>query len=132
MGRFIRAILIIFGVLFLLLIVAVGGLYWYASERSPQLPKGDLALVLDLRKGAPDTVPPGRFSLTESPLTLHQTIDAIDRATTDPRVGAIVARVASDSVSLASAQELRDAVDRARRAGKLTVAHADDLGSSGP
>jgi protease-4 len=132
MGRFIRAILIIFGVLFLLLLVAVGGLAWYAADRSPQLPKGDLALLLDLRKGAPDTIPPGRFSLTESPLTLHQTIDAIDRATADPRIGAIVARVASDSVPLASAQELRDAVDRARRAGKLTVAHADDLGSGGP
>ncbi|MDR6292160.1 MULTISPECIES: signal peptide peptidase SppA [Inquilinus] len=132
MGRFIRAILIICGVLFLLLAAVVGGLGWYLADRTPQLPKGDLALVLDLRKGAPDQVPAGRFSLSESPLTLHQTIDAIDRAAADPRVGAIVARIATDSVPLASAQELRDAIDRARRAGKLTVAHADDLGSSGP
>ena len=132
MGRFIRAILIIFGVLFLLLIAAGGGLVWYAAERSPQLPKGDLTLLLDLRRGAPDGVPSGRFSLSRSPLTLHQTIDAIDRAAADPRVGAIVARLSADAVPLASAQELRAAIDRARRAGKLTVAHADDLGSAGP
>lgn len=131
MGRFIRAILIIFGVLFLLLLAVVGGSAWYLAARTPSLPKGDLALVLDLRKGAPDQVP-GGFSLTRSPLTLHQTIDAIDRAAADPRVGAIVARLAPDAVPLASAQELRDAVDRARRAGKLTVAHADDFGSAGP
>lgn len=132
MGRFIRAILIIFGVLFLLLTLAAGGLVWYAADRSPQLPKGDLALMLDLRKGAPDGVPAGAFSLSRSPLTLHQTIDAIDRAAADPRVGAIVARLSADALPLASAQELRDAIDRARRAGKLTVAHADDLGGGGP
>lgn len=131
MGRFIRAILIIFGVLFLLLILAGGGLTWYAMTRTHPLPKGDLALVLDLRKGAPDQVP-GGFSLSRTPLTLHQTIDAIDRATADPRIGAIVARLSPDAVPLASAQELRDAIDRARRAGKLTVAHAEDLGSAGP
>ncbi|OWJ67285.1 signal peptide peptidase SppA [Inquilinus limosus] len=131
MGRFIRAILIIFGVLFLLLILAGGGLTWYAMTRTHPLPKGDLALVLDLRKGAPDQVP-GGFSLSRTPLTLHQTIDAIDRAAADPRIGAIVARLSPDAVPLASAQELRDAIDRARRAGKLTVAHAEDLGSAGP
>src|SRR6186713_3008261 len=117
MGRFIRAILIICGVLFLLLAAVVGGLGWYLADRTPQLPKGDLALVLDLRRGAPDQVPASRFSLSDSPLTLHQTIDAIDRAAADPRVGAIIARIATDSVPLASAQELRDAIDRARRAG---------------
>ncbi|MGK9230588.1 signal peptide peptidase SppA [Inquilinus limosus] len=132
MGRFIRAILIIFGVLFLLLLAVIGGTAWYLATRSPQLPKGDLALVLDLRRGVPDQVPGSGFSLTRTPLTLHQTIDAIDRAAADPRVGAIVARLAPDAVPLASAQELRDAVDRARRAGKLTVAHADDFGSAGP
>lgn len=132
MGRFIRAILILCGVVFLLLVAAVGGLAWYWAERSPQLPKGDLALTLDLRRGAPDDVPASRFGLSDGPLTLHQTIDAIDRATADPRVGAIVARVATDTVPLTSAQELRAAIDRARRAGKLTVAHADDLGGSGP
>jgi protease-4 len=131
MGRFIRAILIIFGVLFLLLIAVLGGSAWYLATRTHPLPKGDLALVLDLRKGAPDQVP-GGFSLSRTPLTLHQTIDAIDRAAADSRVGAIVARLSSDAVPLSSAQELRDAIDRARRAGKLTVAHADDLGSGGP
>ncbi|MGK9166577.1 signal peptide peptidase SppA [Inquilinus limosus] len=132
MGRFTRAILIIFGVLFLLLLAVVGGTAWYLATRTPQLPKGDLALVLDLRRGVPDQVPGSGFSLTRTPLTLHQAIDAIDRAAADPRVGAIVARLAPDAVPLASAQELRDAIDRARRAGKLTVAHADDFGSAGP
>ena len=86
------------------------------------------------------TVPPE--SLTQSPLqlaaagfqkplTLRQTVAALDRASRDDRVTGLVARVQPALVPLAVLQELREAVSAFRAAGKSTTAWAETFPGNG-
>ena len=67
----------------------------------------------------------------QKPLTLRQTVAALDRASRDDRVTGLVARVQPALVPLAVLQELREAVLAFRAAGKTTTAWAEDFPGNG-
>ena len=64
--------------------------------------------------------------------TIRDVLDAIEQATTDTRVVALVARVGRNSLGLAQIQEIRDAILAFRQSGKPTMAHAEAFGEFGP
>lgn len=67
----------------------------------------------------------------QKPLTLRQTIGALDRASRDDRVTGLVARVQAALVPLAALQELRQAVLAFRAAGKRATAYAETFPGNG-
>jgi len=86
------------------------------------------------------TVPPETLSSSplqvaaagfSKPLTLRQTVSALDRAGRDDRVTGLVARVQPTMVALAVLQELREAVLAFRATGKRAVAWAETFPGNG-
>ena len=69
--------------------------------------------------------------MTREALLVRDVVDALDRATGDDRVTAVVARLGNGAIQLGHAQEIRDAVARFRASGKRAVAYADTFGESG-
>lgn len=62
---------------------------------------------------------------------LLDVVTALDRAAQDERVEGLVAWIPGAPMGLATAQDLRQAVERFRASGKPTVAYADTLGEWG-
>ena len=93
-------------------------------------------LELDLEQQLVEYVPEDpiaqALSLAEEQLTLRQVTEALERATGDPRVVGIFARVGAAPMGMAVIQELRDAVMAFRKEGKFAVAHAETFGEFGP
>ena len=86
------------------------------------------------------TPPPETFSQSplqllaagfQKPLTLRQTVAALDRASRDDRISGLLARVQPTLVPLAVLQELRDAVLAFRAAGKRATAWAEAFPGNG-
>src|SRR3954454_18250194 len=63
---------------------------------------------------------------------LRPVLRALHEAGSDSRVVGLVAKVGDRGMTLARAQELRDAVTAFAASGKRTVAWADTFGESGP
>src|SRR4051812_36395655 len=63
---------------------------------------------------------------------LRQVLKALHEAGNDPHVPGLVAKVGDTAMTLARAQELRDAVGVFAASGKPTVAWADTFGELGP
>ena len=67
----------------------------------------------------------------QKPLTLRQTVTALDRASRDDRISGFVARVQPALASLSALQELRQAVLSFRAAGKKATAWAETFPGNG-
>lgn len=108
---------------------AVLGLLKDARDRR----QAPVILELDLADGIIETQPADPLSAVLSLRRAHlrDVLDGLRRARTDPRVTALVARIAGDRLGLAMAQELREAFRAFRDAGKLTVAWAESFGETG-
>jgi protease-4 len=91
-----------------------------------------LILELDLTDGLVESAPSDPLTALMSIRRNHlrDVLDGLRRARGDARVRALVVKV-SGGVGLAMAQELREAVQDFREAGKLTVAWAETFGESG-
>ncbi|MFI0357018.1 signal peptide peptidase SppA [Actinomadura sp. 9N407] len=91
-----------------------------------------LILELDLTDGIVETAPSDPVSafLSMRRTHLRDVLDGLRRARSDTRVRALVVKV-TDGLGLAMSQELREAVQAVRDAGKLTVAWAETFGESG-
>ncbi|MEU8804670.1 signal peptide peptidase SppA [Spirillospora sp. NPDC048819] len=91
-----------------------------------------LILELDLTEGIVETAPSDPLSaiLSMRRTSLRDVLDGLRRARSDSRVRALVVKV-SGGIGLALVQELREAVQGLRDAGKLTVAWAETYGESG-
>ncbi|MBT2208324.1 MULTISPECIES: signal peptide peptidase SppA [Actinomadura] len=91
-----------------------------------------LILELDLTEGVVEHAPADPISAIMSMRRtgLRDVLDGLRRARSDTRVRALVVKV-TGGVGLALAQELREAVQAFREAGKLTVAWAETFGESG-
>lgn len=134
MRRVLVGLLAVIGALALLVVggMALAG-WWFLPGGPPDLPNR-IVLELDLREGLPE-VPPSDPLIAlglRRPLTLADAVLALDRAAGDDRVQGVVARLDGDSPGFAQAQELREAVQRLRDAGKFTIAFADSFGEFGP
>jgi protease-4 len=98
----------------------------------PEVPEA-VVLTLDFAPGVielrPDN-PLARASLGRA-VALRNTVDALAAAGEDPRVKGLIARVGRGALTIAQAQELRDAVKRFRDRGKFTLAFAESFGEGG-
>lgn len=90
-------------------------------------------LELDLTEGIVDAPPadPLSAALSYRRPRLQLVLEGLRWARSDPDVAAVLVKVGGRRLTLAAAQELRDAIADARRAGKLTVAWAETFGESG-
>jgi protease IV len=92
-----------------------------------------LILELDLTEGLLDGQPTDPVSAVLSLRRAHMrdVLDGLRRARTDPRVTALIAKIGTQRLGLARCQELRDAVQAFRDAGKHTVAWTESFGETG-
>ena len=92
-------------------------------------------LEVDWATPPPETITQSPLQLLaaglQRPLTLRQTISALDRASKDDRVSGLVARVQLALAPLALLQELRDAVLAFRASGKNATAWAETFPGNG-
>ncbi len=65
------------------------------------------------------------------PLVMRDFVDALEAARRDDRVRGLVVKLGSASISIAQAQELRDAIAVFRRSGKFTMAFTETFGGIG-
>src|SRR5690606_3142713 len=91
-----------------------------------------LILELDLTEGIVETAPSDPLSAILSMRRTHlrDVLDGLRRARSDSRVRALVVKVGGGR-GLAPVQELREAVQALREAGKFTVAWAETYGEGG-
>jgi protease-4 len=94
---------------------------------------GPLLLELDLFRGVVETpsATPLRVVGARPAPALHVLLTALRQAERDRHVAGLVAHVAQRPISLALSSELRDAVGRFRRSGKVAVAWTESFGELG-
>lgn len=92
-----------------------------------------LILELDLTQPLLEAAPvdPLARALSRGRPALREVLDGLRRAAGDERVRVLVAKIGGRPLSLARAQELRDAVSALRAAGTPTYAWAETFGESG-
>ncbi len=91
---------------------------------------GPLILELDLTDGLAESRPadPVSAALSRRRPAIADIIDGLHRASGDPRVTALIARLGGRPIGLGLVQELRAAVREFAAAGKVTVAWAESFG----
>ena len=91
-------------------------------------------LRLDLERALPESAPEDPFTAfrAETPLTMRDVTEALERAGADDRVAGLVARVGAARIGLARSQEIRDAVKAFRSKKKFAVAYSETFGEFGP
>lgn len=113
-------------------IVALVGLIssLLAQEHVPE----KVILELNLDRGLAEHVSAAPVSgfMLEKVHTTRDVVDALERATEDARVVALMARIGEAQLGLAQIQEVRDAVKLFRSQGKPALVYADSLGGFGP
>ena len=127
--RILVGLLATVGAVTILAVVAGGWFAWHFSREGGELPQRML-LVADWRSSLSETAgPPDLLDFQfRPPPTVTDTVLALDRAASDPRVVGLLVRLAETEHGFAVAQELRDAVLRFRAAGKFAFAEADTFG----
>jgi protease-4 len=93
-----------------------------------------IVLELDFQKGVTEVSRDDPMSLviSDSSPTVRRVVDALDRASRDDRVQALVARVGRGGMGMAQIQEMRDAVLSFREKGKTAIAYTETFGEFGP
>lgn len=132
-GRILVGTLAVVGLLTLTLAgLIIWGLTHLDRAIEPPLP-GRMVLALDLDaefREAASADPLARLR-GEKTYVIRDVVQAIDRAATDERVTGLFATLGKTKLSMAGAQELRDAVARFRAGGKPAVVFADTMGEFG-
>jgi protease-4 len=90
----------------------------------------ELNLETGLLEDASDD-PLAKLSAQDKP-TVRDIVEALHKASNDPKVAGLIARLGAAPISMAQAQEIRDAVKRFRGKGKFAVAWAETFGEFGP
>lgn len=132
--RIIRIFLMFVGAFATLAAAGVVAAVFYLSTRSEPVPEKTV-LTLNLDRNVGELGGGGLTPLSHlrgTPLTLWETVAAIEEAARDERVVGMVARVGASGMGLARIQELRDAVRAFRRSGKPAYAFAESFGDFGP
>src|SRR5690606_17804567 len=104
---------------FLLITVAISS----ASSKAPT--PSNTVLELHLRAGATDQPPTNPFAMFGGGgLSTMQIVDTLAQAEDAGRLKALLIRLPEASITPAAADEIRQAVRRFRRSGKVVIAHA--------
>ncbi len=131
-GRFFLWVFTIIGILTAATFVSAGIWFALVDDDAPELPER-MVLSLDLNKGVTETKsgsPFGFLSRGPGPVSIREFLSALEKAETDERVVGLAVRLGATGVSLAQAQELRDAVAKFRKSGKSAVAFATNFSSA--
>ncbi len=91
---------------------------------------GTMVLALDLRSPLPDSVNT-TFDFESHPVTVMDTVLALDAAERDPRVKGVVLRVGSANLPIAQAEEIGAALKKFRASGKFVIAHSQGFDAAG-
>lgn len=131
-----RVILRIFAVIGILSVLLIGGLVALVVSFMPGKPAplpDAMVLSFDFGRSLSQghANDPVSALLGQQSATISDVVGALNAAAKDPRIKGLVARVGDSSHSLATTQELRDAIDRFRKAGKFAIAHAETFGETG-
>jgi protease-4 len=113
----------VFVVLLLAVVIVIG------LARGDGLP-GNMVLALDLRTPLPDSVNT-TFDFETHPVTVMDTLLALDAAERDPRVKGVVLRVGSANLPIAQAEEIGAALKKFRASGKFVIAHSQGFDAAG-
>ena len=127
MKQFFLTVLGVFAGLFLFLIVVPFILITVAisSATSKEPTPSNTVLELDLREGITDQTPTNPFAVFGGGgLSTLQIVDVLAQAEDDDRVKALLIRLPEGGVTPAAADEIRQAVRRFRRSGKVVIAHS--------
>ena len=114
----------------LAVLLIIGALALIGLAKGDGLP-GNIVLTANLSAPLPDSLPQAPLSLSPRPLSVMQTILALDQAGRDPRVKGFFIRLGSAGISVPQAEELSAAVARFRAAGKFVIADAGGFLSPG-
>lgn len=90
----------------------------------------ELNLETDLWEDAPDD-PFARLAGRDTPV-LRDIVEALEKAREDSRVSGLIARIGAAPISMAQAQEIRDAIALFRAKKKFAVAFSETFGEFGP
>ncbi len=114
----------------LAVVVVAGVLALIGLAKGDGLPN-NIVLTADLSAPLPDSLPQTALSLAPRPLSVMDTVLALDQAGRDPRVKGFFVRLGSAGISVPQAEELSAAVARFRAAGKFVIADAGGFLSPG-
>ncbi len=119
LGVFAGLFLFLIVVPFVFIVVAIGA----ASSEDPT--PANTVLELDLRDGLTDQTPTNPFAVFGGGgLSTLRIVDALAQAEDDDRVKGLLIRLPDDGLTPAAADEIRQAVRRFRRSGKVVIAHS--------
>jgi protease-4 len=128
-----KILVIILAVIGGFVVVGTGLSVVAALSARPQPLPNRMVLSVYLSGGvaeAPPNDPIARFTKRRQPV-LSELVQVLDRAGRDPRVTALVVHLDAAPFGLATAQELREAVESFRHTGKRAVVFSEDLGGFG-
>ena len=112
-------------VLFFVLVPVVLITIAISSASSKEPTPSNTVLELDLREGVTDQAPTNPFAVFGGGgLSTLQIVDTLAQAEDDRRVKALLIRLPEAGITPAAADEIRQAVRRFRRSGKVVLAHA--------
>ncbi|GAA0647601.1 signal peptide peptidase SppA [Brevundimonas lenta] len=118
-GVFAGLFLFLIVVPFILISIAISS----ATSREPA--PAHTVLELDLREGLTDQTPTNPFAIFGGGgLSTMQIVDTLAQAEDDSRVKALLIRLPEAGVTPAAADEIRQAIRRFRRSGKVVIAHS--------
>lgn len=115
-------------VVFVLVIVLV--LTVFSLVSGDGLP-GNMVLSLDLRDGMQDKAPTALIDIANPQISVMDVVLGLEAAGRDARVKGVALRVGSGDLSIAQAEELRDALKRFKTTGKFVYAHSQSFYSGG-
>lgn len=104
----------------------------FGGGPAPVEPRTVLELDLEQPLAERSTADPFSFALAPSAPTVREIVSALDRASRDPKVVGVVARIGAGGHGLAVAQEVRDAVRRFRASGRFAIAYSETFGEGVP
>lgn len=128
--RWIKGLLAVIGGIVVLVVAAAVAVGVLTRERLPD----QVVLVLDLEAPVIEAIPDDVFgrAMVGDRWRLQDLIEALERAAADDRVLGLIARVGDGDHGIAAVQEIRQAVQRFRAAGKPALAFAETMGEAGP
>ena len=129
----VAGVLAFIGGLTVVLLFVAGGILAYYRIAARQVPSKAI-LEADFEKSYVESMPEdplGRLVMKDAPL-IRDVVEALARASEDPKVDGLIAKVGASRMKPATIQEIRDAVIRFREKGKTAVAYAETFGEFGP
>ncbi|MET0545736.1 MAG: signal peptide peptidase SppA [Caulobacterales bacterium] len=118
LGGVFAGLLLFFVGIPIILIASLSG----KSDEHEGMPK-EIVLSIDLRGNVPDQPPTNPFASMDGAPSVVSIVETLEKAEKDDRVKGLYVRGNDEGVSPAAAQEIRDAFNHFRKAGKFVIAH---------